>query len=153
MKIVYVEDKALKIFVQQVLGLFRKNYPVRMLKDPGGWPEVLKMVLNSKESQVASVGIVEGDVRKHVEGFKDWGKIKDRIYVTKDKEIESYFFRKRETISDIKEKMRGPEKYGKFKKFIEKNRDACKVLSKFIARQNCEEINEFVDFLESGRKR
>ena len=107
------------------------------------------MVLKSKESRIASIGVVEGDAGKHIKRYTHWDEVKERIYITQDKEVESYFFRKRQKINTAGKKQQTPTQYGKFKKYLEKNRDACREFSKLISRQKCNEIDEFLAFLEN----
>jgi hypothetical protein len=151
MVIIFVEDRALKLFVQKLCGrLGIICSPCMPAAEGGGWSEVLRKVKGISRKDHRIIGIIEGDLRKHAEQDASWKDISDRVFVARKTELEEYLFQKRKSLVALADLPPGTQ-YSEFKHFI--NKDAPEAVVhrtlKELSKQECEEINSLVDFIKS----
>lgn len=149
MILIYVEDRACKVFMSYLCKFNRISSRVRMPRaEGGGWTEVLKSVHSLNETNRV-IGVIEGDSRKQAEKLDIWGDISDKIYITEKSELEKYIFDKRQALgqpTDLPVEMN----FKHFKKYL--NKEEYKAIADHaissLAREKCNEITGIIAFLE-----
>lgn len=140
MIIVFVEDKALKVFISKLCGRLGIPCSPRMPRTGGGgWSCVITRI----------IGIIEGDAKKHAEKTESWSTVSDRIFITQKTELEEYLYDKRSEFSSVLDL---PEQipYDAFKNFLNTDsQDSTlnRILSA-LSRQECEEIDSLIKFIK-----
>ena len=150
MVIVFVEDKALKLFVEKLCSRLRIPCRPRMpVTGGGGWTGVLERVRDTDPKEFRIVGIIEGDARKKAEKIEFWDSVSNRIFITRKNELEDYLYEKRERIVAMADLTPGTT-YPKFKHFF--NKDAPEItfnrILSDLSKQDCEEITSLVAFIK-----
>lgn len=153
MTTVYVEDNAIKKVVIYIMKKFLINYPVRIPNktDSAGWTEVLKSVSCGKKEKDMYLGIIEKDIENKAKEYSEWESIKDRIFITEKKEVESYFYNKKE-LDDFKKHLENIDQknFNTFKKEINTNETLLNRVSFILAKCDCPEIERLQQFFKKN---
>ncbi len=152
MVIVFVEDRALKLFVRRLCGRRGILCNPRMPKaEGGGWSCVLERVKDSDQKVYRTLGIIEGDSKAQAEECVSWAMVSERIFVIEKNELEEYLYEKRKsfrTLADLPPEI----KYGEFKHYFNKNAPEHTVIGILseLSNQECEGIASLVRFIKGS---
>jgi hypothetical protein len=150
MIIVFVEDRALKLFVEKLRERYHILCSPRMpMPEGGGWPEVLKKVrVFSPGNDYRVIGIIEGDVKEQAERSEGWSDVAGRIFVTRKSEVEAYLFEKKDTLATLAGTTSGMS-FSEFKHFVGKDEQEPALIRAFseLTKQKCEEMSSLVDLI------
>jgi len=145
-KIIFAEDPALKIAVQEFVKKCHLDLSVRT-PNQGGWTQVLDSVERLARIGSSAVGIVDGDVRDEALKSAEEKGIAERIYPISKKDIERYFFEKPEIWEKSGKPMPAMPSFDECKRLLNEDEGLLRRLSHILVLEKCKELEDLQKFI------